>query len=155
MGVCKSVNYKPSKYHLWLCVPILISYIFDHVLTLMGQSNAYWAGDYTIVNELNMLANWFLRIHPFAFVLFSIIVFFLYAAIIVIIPLKFAKTLSIYLVMAHTYGGFHWLKYTFNVEYSIRFGLLIIPTVLLMYVFEKVDSRTTTKDFKSSSQNRI
>ena len=52
---------------LGLCVPPLLLLILDVSLTLLGQSSAYWAGDYSAVREGSPTFHHLLAIHPAAF----------------------------------------------------------------------------------------
>jgi hypothetical protein len=127
------------KPQLWLCIPVALAGIFDVTLTLLGQSTQYWFGGYHNVDELNPFAAGAMTMHPLMFVLGTLVMFGIYIAVITALPLKFSKILSLYLTMAHTYGGFSWLKYTFMVDYWIRFGILIIPATILIFAFYEAD----------------
>src|SRR4051812_32932514 len=67
---------------LWLVVPPALLCMLDFGLTLYGQSESYWSGNYADVNEISPSFAQYLAIHPFAFVgagflwiiIFSIIV---------------------------------------------------------------------------------
>jgi len=53
---------------VWLVVPPAILCALDFGLTLYGQSDRYWAGNYTDVNEMSPSFARYLAIHPLAFV---------------------------------------------------------------------------------------
>jgi hypothetical protein len=38
---------------MWLVVPPMLLCLLDFGLTLYGQSDAYWSGDYSDVNEMS------------------------------------------------------------------------------------------------------
>ena len=132
------MNSKKIKHRIWLCLPPFVAQVFDATMTLSGQPAAYWDGDYSLMNEFNPIYRLFLNLHPLAFVLFHVILFGVLALIIILLPLTLSKALSIYLVIANTFAGFLWLR-DLGVSIWIRYGLLIIPSILLTYVFALVD----------------
>jgi hypothetical protein len=51
-----------------LCLPPVALCLLDATLTLTGQTEFYWAGDYSQVNEGSPTFHQLLSIHPLAFV---------------------------------------------------------------------------------------
>jgi hypothetical protein len=52
---------------LALCLPPLLAGLLDMSVTLHGQSEAYWAGDYSQVNEMSGNLRSWLQMSPIAF----------------------------------------------------------------------------------------
>jgi hypothetical protein len=136
------INFRKVKYRLWLCLTPFLSYLFDDALTLMGQTASYWQGDYLSVIELNPVNHWFLSLHPLAYFTFDIVSFCILAFMIISLPLELSKILSLYVVISNTYAGFSWLRDVFQMNILIRYGLLLIPTVLVIYAFDQIDKFT-------------
>jgi len=80
----------------------------DGCLTLRGQHEEYWNGNYRLAEELNPLGLWALEKHPlvFAAVLFCWIGFF--SACIVVFPKNLALVCSFAVQMGHTFGSSAW-----------------------------------------------
>ena len=52
---------------LWWCLPAIVLCATDGLLTLWGQPQAYWSGNFASINEDHPVAAWFLSLHPLAF----------------------------------------------------------------------------------------
>ncbi len=131
-------RYILSVRRLWLCVPILLPYILDTSMTLIGQPKDYWGSGFQYVDEANPIGHWLLQQHPLAYINAQIFVFAVYMLLIAALPTRLAKVFSIYFTVGHTYGWYSWLKYVLKVNYFIRFGLILVPALLLVYAFERV-----------------
>jgi hypothetical protein len=142
------MNKQKIKLLLWIFLPILIPYIFDIALTLIGQPEQYWQGNYQAVNEANPISHWFLAKHPVVYILYSIARFLGYGLFIAILPLKLSKIVSIYLILAHTIGAHGWAKNVFYVGYWERMGMLLIPAILIVYSLDRVNSLMAETVFK-------
>ncbi len=132
-------RYTLSARRLWMCIPILLPYLADVCLTLIGQPSAYWGSGYQYVDETNPLGYWLLHLHPLLFINFQVLVFCGYLLLIALLPVKWSKLLMVYLTMAHTYAAYGWLKYVLQVNYFVRFGLILVPALLLMYALGRVE----------------
>jgi hypothetical protein len=129
-----------TRAHLWLCLPFIISCISDMSVTMIGQDPLYWNLGYQYINEANPVGYWALSIHPGVFIVYQLLYIEFVLIVILLLPRMLAKILATFLVMSHSYAVFGWLKYVFQTSYSIRFGVLILPAVLLIYVFSKVEA---------------
>ena len=54
------------KCKLWLCIPAVVTGIFDSVVTLLGQPSEYWGRQFNHVSEFNPVAHLALTTHPLA-----------------------------------------------------------------------------------------
>ncbi len=124
---------------LWLCVPILLPFILDASMTLIGQSSHYWGSGYHYVDEANPLAHWLMHLHPLVYVNSQILLFCFYILMVEVLPTRWAKIFTVFCTVGHTYGWFSWLKYVLQVNYFVRFGIIAIPALLLVYAFDRVD----------------
>lgn len=49
---------------LWWCLPAIVLCGTDGLLTLCGQPEAYWSGNFASINEGHPVPAWFLSLHP-------------------------------------------------------------------------------------------
>jgi hypothetical protein len=56
-----------NRGHAWLCCGPAIFCVLDCVLTLHGQPQVYWAGQFEQAVEFNPPFLWLLQLHPLAF----------------------------------------------------------------------------------------
>jgi hypothetical protein len=93
----------------WLCVGPVLFCLLDGVLTLHGQPDAYWAGDYREAMELNPLGLWPLQQHPLLFVAALVCWVMVFCMFIILLPENLARPLSFAVQLGHTIGGASWL----------------------------------------------
>jgi hypothetical protein len=132
-------NMKPflSKQKAWLCLPFSLSFTVDVAATLLGQSPEYWSGAYYDVNEGNPLSNWFLSIHPLAYIAYFIsrLVFGIY--IVAILPIGFGKFFTTLYFLFHTVGTYSWLRDYFHIGYWERVIILFFFAAIFTFAYSK------------------
>jgi hypothetical protein len=96
---------------LWLCVPPLVMYNLDVGLTLAGQNEAYWAGDYSSPDELNLFAHLLLSTHPLLFAAVALLWEIVFCGLILWLPPRLAAPVALVLAVGHTYGACTWIAY--------------------------------------------
>jgi hypothetical protein len=116
---------------LGLCLPPLLFCALDGTLTLAGQSGAYWAGNYSAVNELSPTFNHLLRLHPAAFAAGLLAWAGVFVGLILLLPDTLALSVSIAVTLGHTLGAATWLLYRFRYGYQAFNGLVLLMAVLL------------------------
>ena len=116
---------------LGLCVPPLLLLILDVSLTLLGQSSAYWAGDYSAVREGSPTFHHLLAIHPAAFAAGLLTWAAVFVALILLLPDTLALILGIAVTFGHTVGAATWLLYRFAYGYQACSGLSLVAAALL------------------------
>jgi hypothetical protein len=94
---------------IWLVLAAMVPYGCDIAITLYGQSNEYWKGDFSQTIEGNPIAHWILRFGPIPFAIFattwaSIIIF-----AIITFSQRYSVGLSLMLVICHAIGFGSWL----------------------------------------------
>jgi hypothetical protein len=94
---------------LGLCLPLVLAAALDGALTLAGQPDRYWAGDYTHVNEGSPTFRHLLAYHPAAFVLGWSGYVLVLAALILLLPQTLALTTGLAATVAYTWGASTWL----------------------------------------------
>jgi len=94
---------------LWFIAPFWLCLAVDVTLTLAGQSEEYWNGDYTAATEANPFAHPILVIGPWIFALLAIGWSALLAGLAVWIPHRALAWIVVVLTVAHAIGGSTWL----------------------------------------------
>jgi hypothetical protein len=130
-----------SKQKLWLCLPFSISFVADVSATLLGQSPEYWSGVYHDVNEGNPLSNWFLSIHPLAYIAYFLgrLVFGLY--IVSVLPIGIGKFFTTLYFLFHTVGTYSWLRDYYYIGYWERVIMLFFFAAIFTFAFSKDEQK--------------
>jgi len=116
---------------LGLCLPPLVLCALDNTVTLLGQSAAYWAGNYLQVNEASPTANHLLQIHPIALIVGTAMWMAVFVCIILLLPDALALIVSIAVTFGHAAGAATWLLWRFHYGYQAANGLWLASAVLL------------------------
>jgi len=87
---------------------ILIVIMADCVLTLTGQSGYYWR-TYSDCNEITLIGEWLLELHPLAFVSGIIIWITLITFVIKKVNLFFSSVLSFAVFIGHAPAAWSWI----------------------------------------------
>lgn len=126
---------------LWLLVPPIVLCCLDNGLTLYGQSDAYWSGNYADVNELSPSFASYLSTHPLAFVAAVLLWIGIFSALIAILPEKLAMTISICVALGHMTGAASWLAYRFR-SYQACNALFLLTALAIVCGFNLGRSET-------------
>jgi hypothetical protein len=116
---------------LGLCLPPLVLCTLDVSMTLIGQSAAYWAGNYSRVIESSPTFNHLLQAHPLAFVAGCLVWAALFVAVILLLPDFLALVASIAVTFAHTVGASTWLIFRFQYGYQYCLWLYLSASMVL------------------------
>lgn len=81
----------------------------DAGLTLLGQPDSYWQGDYLSVIEGNPLPRWLLEFHPLAFVLVLAGWVLCFSLLILLLPRRWACCAYLAVLFGHSVGAASWL----------------------------------------------
>jgi hypothetical protein len=119
---------------LWILLPPIVLCLLDFGLTLYGQSDAYWSGNYSAFNEMSPSFGQYLSIHPLVFVAAGIVWIGLFSTLIVILPEQIAMTLAVCVVIGHMLGAFSWLAYRFQ-SYQTCNALSLVTAALIVTSF--------------------
>ncbi len=119
---------------LWLVAPPILLCFLDFGLTLYGQSETYWSGSYSDVNEISPSFGKYLSIHPIAFVGAGLVWIAIFSSLIAILPEKLAMTVSVCVVLGHMTGAASWLAYRFG-SYQACNALFLLTAVLIVGSF--------------------
>ena len=116
---------------LWLVVPPTLMCCLDFGLTLYGQSDAYWSGNYQDVNEMSPSFGRYLAMHPLAFVAAAAVWIVILSSLIALLPEKLGMTLSIGIVLGHMAGAASWLAFRFGSYQSCNVLFLLTAGVIV------------------------
>lgn len=121
-----------TKNNIWYAIPACIVCTADQIFTLIGQSKNYWGEDRSQANEANDLFNYFLQISPWMFELGILIWMCLFTFTILKAPKRFAKIISLSLIIGHSWGLSSWLQYDIRLSYySILITFIFIATMTI------------------------
>lgn len=89
------------------------------------------------VNEGNPLFNWLLQQHPLAFEAGIAVWILFFCSLIFALPRRAAMTVSIAIVLGHTWGTASWLCWRVPHGYWITLGLFLASAMLIVWTWEK------------------
>ena len=121
---------------VWLVLPPIAMCLLDFGLTLYGQSERYWAGEFHVVNEGSPSFAHYLSVHPLAFVAAGILWIAMFSALILLLPERLALTLVVAIVIGHMVGAASWLMYRFNL-YQACNVLILVTSWLIVFAFKR------------------
>lgn len=133
------------KQKIWLCVPPFALCMLDQGITLFGQTSEYWAGNYSVANEVNPWFNWLLRQHPFAFEAGIIAWVSVFSFIILVLPRRSAMTISIAIVLGHTWGAATWICFVLPFGYWITLSVFLASAIIIVVTWERFSKAVSTK----------
>jgi hypothetical protein len=125
---------------LWLLLPPIALCLLDYGLTLYGQSNAYWAGDYTAVSEVSPSFAYYLSIHPLMCVAAALLWIAIFSSLILLLPENLALTVMVAIVIGHMAGAGSWLVYRFH-SYQSGNLLVLMTSGLIVLAFKRGQRR--------------
>ena len=130
---------------LWLLLPPIALCTLDFGLTLFGQSDAYWSGNYADIKEMSPSFGYYLSIHPLAFAASVLIWIAIFSVLILLLPETIALILVVAIVIGQMAGAATWLAFRFN-SYQSCNALFLLTSVLVVVSFK----RGQAKDGKSA-----
>jgi hypothetical protein len=125
---------------LWLCVPPLVFCLLDQSVTLYCQPARYWAGDRSTAQEGNPWFHWLLMQHPLAFEAGIAAWIAVFALVILFTPRRVAMTISIAIVLGHTWGTSTWLLFTVPYGYWLALLLFLASAIIIVATWERASS---------------
>jgi hypothetical protein len=96
---------------LWLFTPLALAGLIDIVLTLVGQSPEYWAGDYSMTQEGNPFAEPLLAWNPWLFASAGILWLSALGTMVYLWKHRIAFIIAMIAFAGHTFGGAAWMLY--------------------------------------------
>jgi|SRR5215211_2241099 len=135
---------------LWLCLPIIISDVLDVTVTMLGQPTGYWKGSYELVREFNPFARWFMVIHPLGAIVYILLDIAMISFLIIMLPLMLSKVLSAFWTIGSAKAIYNWLVGPLNMGWWISNLVILLPTIILVYAFDKASVNQTSSNVQSS-----
>lgn len=108
----------------------------DATLTLLMQSQYYWAGHYEAASEAEVIGAMTLRLHPLAFVAWIIVWASILGLIIVLVPPILARITSVAASLLHTFALLSWLL-TWSSNPYVVYSCGLLCAVLIVYSLEQ------------------
>lgn len=136
---------------LILAVPPIVMCLTDAVLTLAGQSAAYWGGNLSDVNEISPDMNRLLGISPFTFLGGVILWIALFTIYIYAMPSTIALAITLTVTLGHSIGSATWViwwppyGYQLTMLGCVMVGILV--TVSLTLSQDKGPSESAPRGF--------
>ncbi len=128
---------------IWLCLPPFALCMLDQGITLYGQGPAYWAGNYSLAKEGNPWFLWLMRRHPLAFEAGIFAWVAVFSLVILALPRRAAMTVSIAIVLGHTWGAATWLGHLFRSGHWLILGLFLASAIVIVGSWERFGQRAT------------
>jgi len=105
----------------------------DVGLTLYGQPNAYWQGNYLNVIEGNPIPRYFLQFHPLAFGALVLAWIVCFTLIILLVPRRWSVYACCLVIFNHAVGATAWLVRSglsgawLSLAFLVMVAILTIP----------------------------
>jgi hypothetical protein len=114
---------------LGLCLLPTLLACLDSALTLGGQSAAYWAGNYSRVNEASPTFHQLLAYHPLAYFAGQAGWILVFTLMILLMPQTLALMTSIAVTLGHTLGAASWFVFRLHYGYQLCSGLFLMTAI--------------------------
>jgi hypothetical protein len=118
--------------------------MLDQSITLFGQAPDYWKGDYSLANEGNPWFNWLLRQHPLAFEAGISAWVGVFSVVILALPRRASMTISMAIVLGHTWGAATWICFVWPFGYWIALALFLASSIIIVATWERFGQAATT-----------
>jgi hypothetical protein len=115
---------------LWWCLLGIVLCAADGLLTLCGQPEAYWSGDFGSINEAHPVAAWFLSIHPLAFVAAGVPYLALVMALVLWLPRPLAVLIAVIAAAGYAAAVIAWSHQLFSQP-----AVALVPMAFVVVVF--------------------
>jgi hypothetical protein len=144
------MRFSITRDKLWLCLPIIVAELLDYSVTMLGQPAEYWKGSYHLVNEFNPFARWFMVIHPLGAILYIVLDIAATCLMIFLLPLTLSKVLAAFWTIGSAKAAYNWLVGPLQMGWWISNLVLLVPTIILVYAFEKASVNRTSPNTPSN-----
>lgn len=118
------------RHRFWLCVAPIAVFGLDIGLTLYGQPERYWTGEYSYALEGSPEVRRVMQIHP-------VLLYFLIAAwigvivtLVLALPGVMAEWFAAAVVLGHVIGTSSWIHRLFENSYQWNMGLAAVGALL-------------------------
>jgi hypothetical protein len=125
---------------LWLCLPPAVFALIDYAVTMRGQPEAYWSGNYDAVNEGNPVVRWCMTAHPALFHGLTFVWIAAFSAFIVKTPRPLARFASLAIAFSHAFCIGTWM-YEAPDGFFRELALCIACAILSVIALELAEER--------------
>ncbi len=116
--------------------------VLDATLTLCGQGEAYWSGDFLAAREANPVGLWLLHAGPLVFVAGIGVLLSMYALLLTRLPTNLARVAAFAILFPHALGACTWIVPLGVPGYFLAVVLLLVGSRLLAYAWQRPESAT-------------
>lgn len=147
-------------------LPVLLC-LLDMILTLCGQSNHYWNGEFRDVVEASPLFAYCLAIHPGLFVTAAFVWIGVFVLLVRKLPSKIGRIVSVAVALGHLIGALGWsVRILQGVAWEMRISgqnsptpgayfALIVLISLVAFAHAQIRSFETKEPGISMSKKRL
>ncbi len=132
---------KPQRY--WLLLPFWVLAILDHLLTVIGQSDRYWQGNYHEASENNPLSIQLLFQSPLVFLTVFVAGYLVIGFIILRVSCRVSSALVLSFVVGHAWGASSWFHVWISAPYDYFASILLF--VASSFLLSSLLSGTATR----------
>jgi hypothetical protein len=130
------------RVRLW--VAPIVCCALDAALTLIGQPDAYWAGERGEANEANPLGRLLLHWHPLAFAAGALAAMLFYALLLERLPWNLSRVTSFVILFSHSMAAAMWCVVLFDLlGYVIATAWLLLASWLLGWSWRDPQKKAT------------
>lgn len=137
------------KEKLWLYLPVLVFGSTFYVLTLVYQSSSYWAGNYADA-WATARWQWFLAVHPMAFVGGAIGELLIVLAVVLVLPTRIAKVFALWVALWQLFGVEDQLWGRINS--TLFYVLLFVPSTLIPVALSRSVGHEDATEFSATKE---
>ena len=122
---------------LYLILPPVLFVFIDALITLIGQTTAYWA-DHAHVEEANPLSAYMLSCGPGFFIVEQLLMTLAIVLLVAYLPRQVTLLASISFVLGHAFGFLTWMLFRYGMFWFVYIyfpliALIVIWQVLMYY----------------------
>ncbi|KUJ62100.1 hypothetical protein AR687_08730 [Flavobacteriaceae bacterium CRH] len=122
-----------------LLIPAYWACLFDEIITIVNQSDAYWKGDLSKANEGNPIGAFVMAHHTSGLFIISALWLVLIGIIGYYLSDKKLKIFALFVLIVHSFGASTWLSQYYSFWYMIIF--IFINAILFIEVESIYESR--------------
>jgi MFS-type transporter involved in bile tolerance (Atg22 family) len=124
---------------LILLIPAYWACLFDEIITIINQSDAYWKGDLSKANEGNPIGAFVMAHHTSGLFIISALWLVLIGIIGYYLSDKKLKIFALFVLIVHSFGASTWLSQYYSFWYMIIF--IFINAILFIEAESIYESR--------------
>ena len=125
-----------------LIAPVFLSFL-DCALTMYGQSEEYWNGNWNAVDEMLILARSLISIHPVVWFVAHALWVVLFSVFILVMPRTPAIFVSLLVSIGHGFGANSWAYCNCPYSYQAQGIITVVSAVLITISLRATASKET------------